>query len=84
MPGLDGTGPRGLGPFTGGGRGYCAIAMPSPGTGLVPYGYVGLRGASLRFVRPIRLWRPWAYPAGCWGWPRAGRRGAWPRRGGWW
>jgi len=24
MPGLDGTGPRGLGPMTGGGRGYCA------------------------------------------------------------
>lgn len=24
MPGLDGTGPMGQGPFTGGGRGYCA------------------------------------------------------------
>jgi len=24
MPGFDGTGPRGQGPFTGGGRGYCA------------------------------------------------------------
>lgn len=24
MPGFDGTGPRGLGPMTGGGRGFCA------------------------------------------------------------
>ena len=24
MPGFDGTGPRGEGPMTGGGRGYCA------------------------------------------------------------
>lgn len=24
MPGFDGTGPNGLGPMTGGGRGYCA------------------------------------------------------------
>lgn len=23
MPGLDGTGPRGMGPMTGGGRGFC-------------------------------------------------------------
>lgn len=23
MPGFDGTGPRGLGPLTGGGRGFC-------------------------------------------------------------
>jgi hypothetical protein len=29
MPGYDGTGPRGMGPMTGGGRGFCAI----PGTG---------------------------------------------------
>jgi len=26
MPGLDGTGPRGQGPMTGGGRGLCATA----------------------------------------------------------
>ena len=25
MPGFDGTGPRGLGPMTGGGRGFCAV-----------------------------------------------------------
>jgi len=33
MPGLDGTGPRGQGPLTGGGRGNCAGAFPSAGRG---------------------------------------------------
>jgi uncharacterized protein DUF5320 len=33
MPGYNGTGPQGMGPRTGGGRGYCA-----PGTGTA-YGY---------------------------------------------
>ena len=27
MPGLDGTGPRGMGPMTGGGRGFCALPL---------------------------------------------------------
>jgi hypothetical protein len=31
MPGFDGTGPRGMGPMTGGGRGYCAVALNSAG-----------------------------------------------------
>ncbi len=31
MPNFDGTGPRGKGPMTGGGRGYCAIPLPNPG-----------------------------------------------------
>ncbi len=39
MPGFDGTGPRGMGPMTGGGRGFCAIPL----AGNWP-GYVG-RGA---------------------------------------
>ena len=29
MPGFDGTGPRGMGPMTGGGRGFCAIPFPA-------------------------------------------------------
>ena len=29
MPGFDGTGPRGMGPMTGGGRGFCAVPLPS-------------------------------------------------------
>jgi len=30
MPGFDGTGPRGMGPMTGGGMGYCVILLSSP------------------------------------------------------
>jgi len=29
MPGFDGTGPSGMGPLTGGGRGYCVVAVAS-------------------------------------------------------
>ena len=29
MPGFDGTGPRGMGPMTGGGRGFCAVPSPA-------------------------------------------------------
>jgi hypothetical protein len=45
MPGFDGTGPGGMGPFTGGGRGFCrtrgmAPAYPAYGFGYGrPYGY---------------------------------------------
>ena len=35
MPGFDGTGPMGMGPMTGGGRGFCA----TPYRGYGPYGY---------------------------------------------
>jgi hypothetical protein len=31
MPGFDGTGPHGMGPFTGGARGYCIVPI-SPGS----------------------------------------------------
>jgi len=44
MPAFDGTGPRGLGPMTGRGEGYCALVLPSPGTTNVPYGYAGFSG----------------------------------------
>jgi hypothetical protein len=29
MPGFDGTGPGGMGPFTGGGRGFCVVQAPA-------------------------------------------------------
>jgi hypothetical protein len=51
MPGFDGTGPAGMGPMTGGGRGYCApygpryraygpyrAAYPVPTRSPYPYG----------------------------------------------
>lgn len=31
MPGFDGTGPRGLGPMTGDGRGFCVVRLPDGG-----------------------------------------------------
>ncbi|MDP8299710.1 MAG: DUF5320 domain-containing protein [Candidatus Tantalella remota] len=52
MPGYDGTGPRGMGSMTGGGRGYCAVPEGSfagrPRTGRV-FGRGGGRGARNRF-----------------------------------
>ncbi len=45
MPGFDGTGPRGMGPMTGGGRGFCSprgIGAALRGYGIPPvtgYGY---------------------------------------------
>lgn len=49
MPGLDGTGPMGMGPMTGGGRGFCspwgvrAGWPPYSGRGGYAYGYPGRR-----------------------------------------
>ena len=49
MPGFDGTGPRGMGPMTGGGRGFCAIpirpAWPE---------YAGM-GLSMPYAAPWRM-----------------------------
>jgi len=52
MPGFDGTGPRGMGPMTGGGRGFCSPwgigagrrggrGTPYYRGGYPPYGYRG-------------------------------------------
>ena len=46
MPGLDGTGPRGLGPMTGGGRGF---RQSFGGSGLRPRG----RGYARYGARPV-------------------------------
>lgn len=48
MPAFDGTGPRGQGPLTGRGEGYCAIRLPNPRSGQVPYGYAGRTGLPVR------------------------------------
>lgn len=42
MPGLDGTGPFGLGPMTGRGMGYCVMRTPSS-VSMMGWGYAGLR-----------------------------------------
>jgi len=50
MPGFDGTGPRGSGPFTGGGRGYCALRLPNPESGETVSGYAGIQGMPVSVV----------------------------------
>ena len=42
MPGFDGTGPMGMGPMTGGGRGFCGPW--GIGAGVRPYGIPRRRG----------------------------------------
>lgn len=55
MPRFDGTGPRGQGPMTGRGEGYCAVKIPESGE--APYGYAGLQGT------PVSLGAPAPRPA---------------------
>jgi len=51
MPGFDGTGPRGMGPMTGGGRGFCS-----------PYGFGGGfgRGYGFRMGMPYPVGGQWS------------------------
>lgn len=88
MPGFDGTGPRGLGPFTGRGEGYCAVVLSDSGRRAQSLGYTGILGTPLR-ARPLArpfLW--WAWPPRLPAWRRSrslgvvrGRRGgAWRGR----
>jgi len=46
MPGFDGTGPRGMGPMTGGGRGFCAAPQGSAGTGYRGRGFARAYGGA--------------------------------------
>jgi hypothetical protein len=80
MPGFDGTGPRGLGPFTGRGEGYCAVVLPEPGQRALPRGYAGIRGVPLG-VSPL----PRLLPRSAWfPRPRAWQRlRLWAGRGRW-
>ena len=43
MPGYDGTGPRGRGPMTGEGRGFCLLKLPCDPEGGIA-GFAGLAG----------------------------------------
>ena len=80
MPRFDGTGPRGQGPLTGRGEGYCAVRLPDE-PGQPAYGYAGLQGTPVQMVSPI-AWpifgARWSHPM----WPRrAPRRGRGAGRG---
>lgn len=60
MPGFDGTGPRGMGPMTGGGRGYC-----SPWglrTGRAPYWGRGWGGRGYGYGYGYGYPGPWFSP----------------------
>jgi hypothetical protein len=75
MPAGDGTGPRGMGPMTGRGAGYCAgygapgYANPMPGRG---FGMGRGRGGGWG-----RGWRHMYYATGLPGWVRYGYAPAW-------
>jgi hypothetical protein len=90
VPGYDGTGPRGTGPMTGRGEGYCVLKLPEPGDpegsphdvrgyagrqGL-PIGQDALReGAALRSAAPVR--RATVIGRGRRRWLRRGRYRRW-------
>ena len=66
MPGGDGTGPMGMGPMTGGGRGFCVA--PADGLRTRPFGrrFFGRGGGRGRGYRNMY------YATGLPGWGRAG------------
>jgi hypothetical protein len=79
MPRFDGTGPRGGGPMTGRGEGYCVLELPGPGQ--PSRGYAGLEGM------PVHLEPPAAElgqspSATAWLLPAFGRRRGWSARRG--
>jgi hypothetical protein len=81
MPAGDGTGPRGMGPMTGRGAGYCAgydmpgYANPMPGRGFgMGWGRGGGWGGGWGRGRG---WRHQYYATGMPGWARFGYSPAW-------
>ncbi len=85
MPGFDRTGPSGMGPMTGGGRGYCnpsqAAYGPAPAweRGYSSAGYGLGFGRGRGFGRGFRP----GYRMGRGSGRGFGQRGAYPARGGW-
>jgi len=73
MPGFDRTGPAGMGPMTGGGRGFCTYRSPGIGPafrGPGSFGRGGGRGRRNRFYATgLTRWQRGAfnYPAFGWG-----------------
>ena len=74
MPFGDGTGPRGMGPMTGRGAGYCAgfgqpgFANPVPGRGGVGFGFGWRRPYGYPYAGlPYPVWPRWGGRGGGWG-----------------
>ena len=68
MPRFDGTGPRGAGPMTGRGEGYCAVRLPEE-PGRPADAYAGLEGKPVRprmtralAARRMPFYRRWPRP----------------------
>ena len=70
MPGMDGTGPMGQGPMTGGRRGWCATGAVGAGRGFGPGAAMG-RGRGGGYGRRNQF-----YATGLTGWQRAEQAGA--------
>ncbi len=73
MPGFDGTGPMGMGPMTGGGRGFCASPRPGMGVpsfrGPGSFGRGGGRGRRNRFYATgLTRWQRGAFNFPAFGW----------------
>lgn len=75
MPRFDGTGPRGLGPMSGRGEGYCVVQLPEADQ--PPRGFAGLGGWPIGDAEPVTPWAP-SPPRRPW-WPATRRPGL--RRG---
>jgi hypothetical protein len=60
MPGYDGTGPRGLGPMTGRGAGYCMLKIPPTYSGSLT-GFAGLAGNPVS-LPPVSSWAKAVFP----------------------
>jgi hypothetical protein len=71
MPRFDGTGPRGLGPLSGRGEGYCVVRLPEEDQ--PARGFAGLGGWPIGSVEPAARWVQ--RPSRRLGWPAVARRG---------
>ena len=85
MPGFNGTGPAGMGPMTGGGRGFCVMPLGyNPGA---PYGFSGMQNYPVNVSNPYpqnysgSYISPYQYPLGISRYP-AGAAGYFRGRGG--
>ena len=56
MARFDGTGPRGNGPLTGRGDGYCVLRLPKPGSNDVVTGYTGLQATPVSAISGPATW----------------------------
>ena len=83
MPAFDGTGPGGMGPMTGGGRGWCnPYGIPYSGARFAPYAPYGAPGMYARpygaYASPYWSGRPrWGLRLGLWGRGRGMGRRRW-------